>query len=66
MTERAQIRALAHLALFYKKPEDVQRYDKTISSFDRLIDLAKKQNHPDILDYAQKERSSLENWRPIS
>ena len=66
MIERAEIRALAHLALFYKSPEDLQRFDKTMKSFESLQKVAKEQNLTKIADRAQAEIEHLQNWRPVS
>ena len=64
LLERAEIRAMAHLALLYQSPSDLQRYEKTIKSFDSLIEVATKQNLSEVLSYAQQERAQLEQWRP--
>jgi hypothetical protein len=66
LLERAEIRALSHLSLFYKTPEDTQRFEKTIKSFESLMKIAKEQNLTDVYSYAENEILQLENWRPVS
>ena len=66
LLERAEIRALAHLAMFYKAPEDIQRFEKTIKSFESLAKVAQSQKQTDVEKFALDEVKSLENWRPVS